>query len=415
MKLTTRGASGRGRRPPGILLSVALAAAVLCSGAASEARGQGASRTEIKIGVLSRRAEPSGYYEPEPVPEDDGLAGGRVAVRDNNTTGAFTGHRYAVEEIALDPGSDPVGPARDLLARGAGFLIANLPADELLAVSDALKAEPVVLFNVAASDDRLRGADCRANLLHVVPSRAMLTDALAQFLAFKRWRKLFLVVGPQPADGLYAEATRRAARKSGLQIAAEKPWEFGPLARVRADSPTTAEALVFTRGVDHDVMVVADEAGDFGDYLAFRTAEPRVIAGTQGLTTTTWHPQHELWGAGQMQSRFRRSANRLMRPLDYHVWMAVRAVGEAVTQTKQTDPRALRRYMLSDQFGLPAYKGVSLTFRPWDRQLRQPILIVHPKAIVSVAPQPGFLHQRTPLDSLGFDEPESACKSREAE
>lgn len=384
----------------GMLSSPVVCPPVLAQGAAPE----------IRLAIVTRRPDPPGYYEPEPIPEDEGIAGGRVAVRDNNTTGAFTGHRYAIDEVVLEADQDPVTSVRELAARGVGYVAVNLPADEVLAVSDAMKADNVVLFNVGAADDRLRGADCRANVLHVLPSRAMLTDALAQFLAFKRWRKLFLVVGPQPADKLYAEAMRRAARKFGLQITADKEWEFGPLGRVRADSPTTAEALVFTRGVDYDVLVVADEAGDFGDYLAFRTADARVIAGTQGLTATTWHPQYEVWGALQMQSRFRRAANRLMRPLDYHVWTAFRAVGDAIAQTKQTDPQALRRYMMSGEFSVPAYKGVPLTFRDWDQQLRQPILLVHPNAIVSVAPEAGFLHQRTPLDTLGFDQPESACK-----
>ena len=99
-----------------------------------------------------------------------------------------------------------------------------------------------------------------------------------------------------------------------------------------------------------------------------------------------------------------------MRPLDYYVWIAGRAVGESVTQTKQTDPEVLRRLLVTGEVGVPAYKGVSLTLREWYHQLRQPICIAHPHAIASVAPEPGFLHQRTPLDSLGVDQPESACK-----
>ena len=30
--------------------------------------------------------------------------------------------------------------------------------------------------------------------------------------------------------------------------------------------------------------------------------------------------------------------------------------------------------------------------------------------MVSVAPEAGFIHQRTPLDTLGTDEPETTCK-----
>jgi ABC transporter substrate binding protein (PQQ-dependent alcohol dehydrogenase system) len=99
-----------------------------------------------------------------------------------------------------------------------------------------------------------------------------------------------------------------------------------------------------------------------------------------------------------------------MRPLDYQVWMTVRTVGEAVTQTKATDPTSVRGFIRGADFSLPAYKGVSLSFRPWDQQLRQPLLLVQPRFLVSVAPEQGFLHQRTPLDTLGFDQPETACK-----
>jgi len=205
---------------------------------------------------------------------------------------------------------------------------------------------------------------------------------------------------------------RNSARKFGLKITAEKPWTFGPLAKARGDTPTRAEAMVFTRGLDYDMAVVADEEGDWGDYVPFRTVDPRPVAGTQGLIATTWHPTLETWGAAQAQNRFRRLAGRLMRPLDYQVWAAVRTVGEAATQTRSTDPAVLAAHLVKPEFSLPAYKGVSLTYRPWDHQLRQPIIVVQPKAMVSVAPEQGFIHQRTPLDTLGADEPETACKLR---
>lgn len=371
-----------------------------------------AERVEIRIAYLSRRPPPPPLYELDPIPEDDGIAGGHLGIRDNNTTGAFTGHSFRLEEAWLQDGESPIAKALALAESGVGFVAANLPANDLLGVADALKGRGTVLFNVGAADDRLRAADCRANVLHVAPSHAMLADALAQFLAFKRWRKIMLVVGPQESDKLYAAAIRRAARKFGLALAAEKPWEFGPLARTKGDSPTTADALVFTRGIDYDVAVVADEANDWGDYLSYRTWDPRPVAGTHGLVATSWHPTLEVWGAAQVQNRFRRTFSRLMRPLDYQLWMAVRSVGDTVARRKQTEPQAVFAGITDPSFGLPGYKGVALSFRSWDRQLRQPILIVQPRALVSVAPERGFLHQRTPLDTLGFDEGEGICELR---
>jgi ABC transporter substrate binding protein (PQQ-dependent alcohol dehydrogenase system) len=368
--------------------------------------------SETHIAVIYRPVPAPSSYDAEADPEDLGIAGGRMAVKDNNTTGRFTKQTFALDEVALDEGQNPVEAAKGLADKGVRFFVLALPAAEVLAVADALKETGAVVLNAGAPDDRLRGADCRANLFHVLPSRAMQTDALAQYLTLMRWRKIFLIVGPTERDKAYAEALRNSARKFGLKITAEKPWTFGPLAKARGDTPTRAEAMVFTRGLDYDMAVVADEEGDWGDYVPYRTVDPRPVGGTQGLIAATWHPTLETWGAAQAQNRFRRLAGRLMRPLDYQVWAAVRTVGEAATQTRSTDAGKIAAHLVTPEFSLPAYKGVSLTYRPWDHQLRQPIIVVQPKAMVSVAPEQGFIHQRTPLDTLGADEPETACKFR---
>lgn len=404
------------------LLFAALAPGLVpASVAAQETTAQGATPPPpavpgaTSIGLIYRPQPAPASYDAEAVPEDEGAAGGRMAVRDNNTTGRFTGQTYALDEVALtsEQGADAaVAAGKDLAGRGIKYLVLALPAAEVLAVADVLKAQGVTVFNAAAPDDSLRGAECRANVFHVVPSRAMQTDALAQFFTLMRWRKMFLIVGPNDADRLYADAFRNSAKKFSLKLTAEKPWTFGPLARARGDTPTRAEAMVFTRGLDYDLAVVADEANDWGDYVPFRTVDPRPVAGTQGLIATTWHPTLETWGAAQAQNRFRRMAGRLMRPLDYQVWAAIRTVGEAATQKKTADPAVLVPYFAEPAFGLPAYKGVALSYRPWDHQLRQPMVVAQAKAVVTVAPEQGFIHQRTPLDTLGVDQPETTCKLR---
>ncbi|MGX7703347.1 ABC transporter substrate-binding protein [Methylobacterium sp. Gmos1] len=400
-----------------LALVTALAGSPAALAQAPAAPAAAPQASEIRIGLIYRPAPAPSSYDAQAAPEDEGLAGAKLAIQDNATTGRFVRQSYALDAVALTaagpgeaPPQGPVEAARGLAQKGLRFIVLALPADEVLAVADALQGSGVVLFNAAAPDDRLRGTDCRADVFHVAPSRAMQTDALAQFLAFMRWRKLFLITGPQDGDRLWAEAMKRSAKKFGLQIGAERPWTFGPLARARGDTPTRAEALVFTRGLDYDVAVVADEAGDFGDYVPFHTVDPRPVVGTQGLTPTTWHPTLEVWGAAQAQNRFRRLAGRLMRPLDYQVWASVRAVGEAAFQKKTTDPAALAGAIADPAFSLPGYKGVALSFRPWDHQLRQPLLLVQPQALVAVAPEQGYLHQRTPLDTLGIDLPETQCK-----
>jgi ABC transporter substrate binding protein (PQQ-dependent alcohol dehydrogenase system) len=290
--------------------------------------------------------------------------------------------------------------------------VTDLPADKLTGLAALPEAQPVILFNAGAKDDELRAEQCRANILHLVPSRAMLADALVQYLVLKRWRNVFLVRGVTEADEAYAGAVRRAVRKFGARLAAEKVWNYDPGAR-RTDTghfSIASEVARFTQGVSYDVLVVADEAGAFGDDLGYRTTDPRPVVGTQGLVPTAWARPFEQWGATQLQNRFLRQAKRWMTERDHAAWVAVRAIGEAATRSKSADPAEIIAYMKSDRFDLAAFKGVKLSFRPWDNQLRQPILLADTRSLVSVSPQPGFMHEYSELDTLGTDRPETRCR-----
>lgn len=120
-------------------------------------------------------------------------------------------------------------------------------------------------------------------------------------------------------------------------------------------------------------------------------------------------PALEAWGATQFQRRFERLTGRPMREEDYQTWLALRVIGEAATRTGSAEPSAIRDYALSDAFELAAFKGQKVTFRPWNGQLRQPVILTDRHVMVSVSPQDGFLHQVSPLDTLGRDRPETAC------
>jgi ABC transporter substrate binding protein (PQQ-dependent alcohol dehydrogenase system) len=240
----------------------------------------------------------------------------------------------------------------------------------------------------------------------------MMADALAQFLIAKRWDEWVLIHGSNPPDRLLADAYRRAATKFGARIVEEREFEDTGGAR-RADTShvlVQKSMPVFTQGLeDHDVIVAADESQYFAGHLPYHTWDPSPVAGSAGLMPIGWHPGHEAWGGTQFQTRFEKLAGRPARPLDYQAWMALRALGEAAVRTKSADPDTLRAYMLGEEFELAAFKGEPLTFRSWNQQLRQPILLTHDKLLVSVSPQTQFLHRRSQLDTLGYDEPESAC------
>ena len=94
-----------------------------------------------------------------------------------------------------------------------------------------------------------------------------------------------------------------------------------PLRRTRVARPTIE---LTQRLPDYDIMIVADESQVFGDYLPYRTWDPRLVAGTQGLVPTAWHRSTEQWGGTQLQHRFTAAAKRWMYERDYTAWEGVR-------------------------------------------------------------------------------------------
>ena len=390
------------------MIRTLLAAAALCVLATDL---PAADTTEIKIAYL-HQGEPRTAISLLDIPApNDGVAGAQMAIDDNNTTGKFLNQHFTLEETTLKDTDDPAAAVAALASRGLTMVITDLPADALLKAADA--GRNLLFFNAGASDDRLRAQDCRANVVHTAPSRAMLADGLAQYLVWKRWRKWLLVVGSHDPDKLYADALRRSAKRFGATIVQERAFEDTGGAR-RTDSGLVqiqSQIPMFTQSApDYDVLVAADESQVFAGYLPYRTWLPRPVAGSAGLMPTSWDASHDQWGAIQLQNRFMQLNARRMTARDMQAWMAARMIGEAATHLHGADPKATLDFFKGQSFALAAFKGTKLTLRDWDLQLRQPILLSDGRVIVSVSPQEGFLHQTSELDTLGVDRPETQCR-----
>ena len=373
-----------------------------------------ADEVDVTLTYLARDEPP---LEPlslaEPTLTDAGLMGARQARDDNQTTGAFLGHQYELVERIVPEDGDLGAVFDEALAAGERLFIADLKKDDLLALAPKADAAGALVLNGRAEDDELRTSLCFESVLHTAPSRAMKADALAQYLVWKRWTRWFLVHGSHPEDKALAAAVARAAERFGAKIVETREFEdTGGARRTETGHVQVQQQMpVFTQAApEHDVLVVADESEVFGDYMPYRTWDAKPVVGTTGLVPTSWSRVHEQWAGTQMQHRFESFAGRPMTERDYNIWVGVRAIGEAVTRTQTADPAQLIDYILSPDFQLGIFKGQGASFRGWNQQLRQPILLVTPRTLVSVSPQEQFLHRRTPLDTLGYDEPESACR-----
>ena len=411
----------RGMRPPVLapLMATALCIAAGAQGtdtapapaAAPSSPAQKQVQT-VRIGYLRSYERTLALSVLDIPPEDIGLAGAKVAIKDNDTTGSFMGQKFVLDDVTLKPGDDITAAVEKMLADGDHYIVTDLSAEATLKAADLAKEKGAIVLNAGAEDDRLRNDECRANMFHTAPSRSMLTDGLAQYLMWKQWRNWALVEGEHDNDKAFAEALKRSATKFGAKIVAEKVFEDAGGARATDSGQALVQRQipVFLQDLpDHDVLLVADESEVFGSYIPWRTWIPRPVAGTAGLVPGSWHPASEQWGGAQIQNRFEDASGRRMDSKDMQAWTAVRIIGEAASRTGSTDPEKIDAFIRSDDFTVAAFKGQRLTFRDWDLQLRQPVLLGTQTSVVSSSPQEGFLHQVSELDTLGFDRPETTC------
>jgi ABC transporter substrate binding protein (PQQ-dependent alcohol dehydrogenase system) len=331
-----------------------------------------------------------------------------VALGDALAIGRVIGVAFSMEKATGKSVDELVQRISNWITKGGiHFVLADLPAAALEEVAKRIKDQPVVLFNISAPDDSLRGADCAKNVLHTYPSNAMLADALMQHLVARGWLRILVLQGPSPEDAAMVAALQRAAKKFRANIVATRPFLLTNDPRHREQT----NLLLMTGGVDYDVVYIADSSGEFGRYVADQTSLPRPVVGSAGLVATAWSWSWDRDAAVQLQHRFEKAAPpRRMNGADWAAWEAVKAVTQAVMRTRSTDFDTVEAFLLSDKLALDTVKGNPGSFRAWDHQLRTPLLLSTADAVIARPPLPQFLHETNVLDTLGVDAPETTCR-----
>jgi ABC transporter substrate binding protein (PQQ-dependent alcohol dehydrogenase system) len=289
---------------------------------------------------------------------------------------------------------------------GAVALIADLPAAWTLAAADAVK---LPVLNVAAAADRLRQADCRKNLQHVLPSDRMRSDALAQALMARRWNQVLLLTGPSAEDRERSAAAQASIKRYGLKLVGSKPFKLSADPRER----DLANPLLLTNAASsgaYDVVWVVDSDGEFAGSLPYRIALPRPVVGDAGLVAVAWSAKFERYGAPQVSRSLAKLVGRPMGALDWPAWMAGKALVAAASAAPKGPAAAFHKALVEAE--LDGSKGVAMGFRRWDGQMRQPVMLSDGQSVIATAPADGVLHPKNTLDTLGADEPEKLCKAR---
>lgn len=368
-----------------------------------------ASAQVLRIGYLSLRDDPRyqqdwGYARlivPPPIKTVDAA---RMAVSDL----AFVAEAANLHPVLDARETGPDGLAATLqamVADGVGAVVMDLPAPLVDVVAKAAEGLPVTLINATAPDDSLRAA-CYPTMLHAGPSLRMIMDSYVQYLRAMNWIKVLVLVGEDPSDQGLADAFANSAERLRLEVVDTRPFTLAANPEAREGN----NVKLLTADIEYDVVFVADTRGEFGRFIPYATQLPRPVIGSVGLTALAWHWAMERDGATQVSSRFDKMTNgRKMSAADWSVWVAVKTVISAYTKVPSGNQAEILAFIKSPKFRLDGSKGVTLNYRPWDGQLRMPIMLATADAVIAIAPIEGYLHPDTALDTLGTDQAEFVC------
>jgi ABC transporter substrate binding protein (PQQ-dependent alcohol dehydrogenase system) len=334
------------------------------------------------------------------------FAGAQVSIDDAAPLQRILGTDFSLDRVAVKSSADVAAAVKQGADAGTHFFLVDVPAEAYAPVAAAMHGRDVLLFNVSEPDDALRRQLCAPEFVHVYPSRAQLMDGLIQYVVSRKWTNLLEFEGPSRSDSAMTAAFEHSAKKFGARIVAQQKFTPGtdPRQRERNDP-----ALLSAINRDFDAVFVADSDFDFVRTVPYHLVRPRPVIGSIDLEPVAWHWTWDHNGAPQVNARFEKKANgRRMEGADWAAWMAVKMIVQAVLHTRSTDFTKDRAFIVGAN-SFDGDKGLAVSVRRWDHQVRQAVLLAAPYEVVESAPIEGFLHQTNDLDTLGDDQPESPC------
>ena len=370
-----------------------------------------ASAATLLIGVLQRaddeRLDPKRVELAYPTQPGGSLAQAvEVAVKESAFELDAAKLPVKVDVRSARSADDAKLQLQQLAKAGAAAVVLDLPAAWLTSAAAAVN---LPLLNAGEADEAPRQQACSANLFHTLPGERMRADAVAQTLLARKWSRVLVLHGPAPADTTRLALVQAALKRYGLKPVAVRAFKLSADPRER----DLANPLLLTGGADYDAVWVVDSEFEFARSLPYRIALPRPVVGDAGLVAEAWAPHFERFGAPQLARRFARAAQRPMTGPDWAAYMAAKAVLQAaLEQPTSAGAAQVMKALTRADFTLDGFKGVRLSFRAWDRQLRQPLLLTDGVGVVGSAPVDGVMHPKNVLDTLGADAPESLCKQK---
>lgn len=362
------------------------------------ATAQGVFERPLNIGLLLPREaalEPVEGKRPETAAQA-ALLGGLMVRDELRHNASLLG--IDVDVIIAAIGEEgPAEAARRLLQdEGVIGLVGGFGPEHALELARFADEHAVPFLNIGTPHDRLRNEECGDYLFHVEPSDAMYLDAITGWFVragFRRWA--FVHDDDERGKALYQRAawaleSRHFAGREAARVALPAPAEdvaWGEVvARLKRGRPDVVLLLLGpARQLEFlEASATAGEEWEVAGFpypdaqtRAFYAAWARAGAHDEDLyRASAWEATLDAYGAREFNERF---AARWGTPMDASAWaayQAVRIIYDSAIATRSLDGPRLAAHMADPNSVFDVWKGIGVSFRPWDQQLRQSLYLV---------------------------------------
>lgn len=354
---------------------------------------------EMRIGVVlpsQTGLSPIGGATSYRVPADAARKGVVMGEEEYARNAELLGRRLRVF-VATAPDAQAARRAgARLIARKNVFaLVGGFGTEQAMVLGDLAEQRAVPFFNIAASSDRLRGKGCGRYTFHIEASAAMYLDAMAAWYVHAGLRRYFFVVADTPEQKAHYQRMRGAlenrhfgAEQAGHAVVAPNhPLYIDVLKQIRQAQPDVVVLML-------DAVAQLDFLGQFETsgltdipvtgypspvaqtrtfYAASRNASAR--AGS-GYRAALFEATLDAYGARELNARFRERWGQPMDPSAWAGYESIKMLYETAMFSGTLDGPGLVEYMENPNTAYDVHKGIGVSFRPWDHQLRQSLFLV---------------------------------------
>lgn len=276
-------------------------------------------------------------------------------------------------------------------------IVGGFGTDQARALSAVAEEQKIPFLNIGAPNDTLRSEVCNRFTFHVEASAAMYLDALTGWFTHTGSRRWFFVF-PETHEGraLYRRAQHALNNHSlGGQ---EVGYAAVP------ERPSYREVMEGIRNTEADIVLLLLDWRPQLDFLGYYEAAslecditglPYPVTQTRDFFRSIQDaaPQQAsdfraaLWeatlvdaGAKELNERFLERWGLPMDPPAWAAYQGVKILSDAITATATPSGPSLANFLESPETVFDVQKGIAVSFRSWDHQLRQPLYIVRGQA-----------------------------------